>query len=64
MGGALKGIEGQLPGMKTDLMNLSSTMNPVLKDIATSPGVTNLSASLQEGFAGFNFGDGLVPKGF
>ena len=64
VGGALKGIEGQLPGMKADLMNLSSTMNPVLKDIATSPGVTNLGASLQEGFAGFNFGGGLVPKGF
>ena len=64
VGGALKGIEGQLPGMKTDLMNLSSTMNPVLKDIATSPGVTNLGASLQQSVAGFNFGGGLVPKGF
>ena len=50
--------------MKADLMNLSSTMNPVLKDIATSPGVTNLGASLQQSVAGFNFGDGLVPKGF
>ena len=64
LGGALKGIEGQLPGMKADLANLSSTMNPALKDIATSPGVTNLGASLQEGFAGFNLGGGLVPKGF
>ena len=64
VGGALEGIEGQLPGMKADLMNLSSTMNPVLKDIATSPGVTNLGASLQQSVAGFNFGGGLVPKGF
>jgi len=64
VGGALKGIEGQLPGMKADLENLSSTMNPVLKDIATSPGVTNLGASLQEGIVGFNFGGGLIPKGY
>ena len=50
--------------MKADLENLSSTMNPVLKDIATSPGVTNFSTSLKEGVAGFNFGGGLIPKGY
>ena len=64
VGGALKGIEGQLPGMKANLENLSSTVNPVLKDIATSPGVTNFSASLQQNVAGFNFGGGLIPKGY
>ena len=50
--------------MKANLENLSSTVNPVLKDIATSPGVTNFSASLQQNVAGFNFGGGLIPKGY
>ena len=64
LGGALEGIQGQLPGIKSQLTDLSSTLNPALKDIATSPGVTNLGASLQQSVAGFNFGSGLVPKGF
>ena len=64
LGGALEGIQGQLPGIQDQLTGLSDTMIPQLKDIATSPGVTNLSASLQQNVAGFNFGDGLVPKGF
>ena len=64
VGGALEGIQGQLPGIQNQLTNLSGTMNSQLKDIATSPGVTNLGASLQQSVAGFNFGGGLVPKGF
>ena len=64
LGGALEGIQGQLPGIQDQLTGLSDTMIPQLKDIATSPGVTNLAASLQQNVAGFNFGDGLVPKGF
>ena len=64
LGGALEGIQGQLPGIQDQLTGLSDTMIPQLKDIATSPGVTNLGASLQKSVAGFNFGGGLVPKGF
>ena len=64
LGGALEGIQGQLPGIQDQLTDLSGTMNSQLKDIATSPGVTNLGASLQKSVAGFNFGGGLVPKGF
>ena len=64
LGGALEGIQGQLPGIQDQLTGLSDTMIPQLKDIATSPGVTNLGASLQQSVAGFNFGGGLVPKGF
>ena len=64
LGGALEGIQGQLPGMEAQLTNLSSSVVPQLKDIATLPGVTNLGTSLQEGFAGFNFGGGLIPKGY
>ena len=64
LGGALEGIQGQLPGIQDQLTGLSDSMIPQLKDIATSPGVTNLGASLQSNVAGFNFGGGLIPKGF
>ena len=64
LGGALEGIQGQLPGIQDQLTGLSDTMIPQLESFATSPGVTNLGASLQQGFAGFNFGGGLIPKGF
>ena len=65
LGGALEGIQGQLPSMQADLMNLSSTVNPVLKDIAISPGVTNLGEALKANSGAFaNFGQGLVPTGY
>ena len=64
LGGALEGIQGQLPGIQNQLTDLSGAMNSQLKDIATSPGVTNLGASLQQNVAGFNFGGGLIPKGY
>ena len=64
LGGALEGIQGQLPGMEAQLKGLSASVVPQLESFATSPGVTNLGASLKQGVAGFNFGDGLIPKGF
>ena len=51
--------------MKGDLTNLSSTIESCFeRHRYLTRALRNLGASLQEGFAGFNFGGGLVPKGF